>query len=161
MRSGSEAGSYLTLIDFAYRSTLGLRVIKKKVSKRTWTITSAVARIWFSMPAYREKDIRPPLFSIAYPYLLLLLLYSRYRSLKVLEPYTHIQPTVWGRVARRAGGACSLSLSLLSLSPLYTVLPIGGRFPREPGRSRPRSRESGSACRHTALLSKGNKSYYT
>jgi len=28
--SGSEAGSYLRLIDFVYHSTLGLRVIKKK-----------------------------------------------------------------------------------------------------------------------------------
>jgi len=27
--SGSEAGSYLMLIDFVYHSTLGLRVIKK------------------------------------------------------------------------------------------------------------------------------------
>ena len=27
---GSEAGSYLRLIDFGYHSTLGLRVIKKK-----------------------------------------------------------------------------------------------------------------------------------
>ena len=27
---GSEAGSYLRLIDFVYHSTLGLRVIKKK-----------------------------------------------------------------------------------------------------------------------------------
>jgi len=30
MCSGSEAGSYLRLIDFMYRSTLGLRVIKKR-----------------------------------------------------------------------------------------------------------------------------------
>ena len=30
MCSGFEAGSYLMLIDFAYHSTLGLRVIKKK-----------------------------------------------------------------------------------------------------------------------------------
>jgi len=30
MTSGSEAGSYLRLIDFVYHSTLGLRVIKKK-----------------------------------------------------------------------------------------------------------------------------------
>ena len=30
MCSGSEAGSYLRLIDFGYHSTLGLRVIKKK-----------------------------------------------------------------------------------------------------------------------------------
>ena len=31
MCSGSEAGSYLRLIDFVHHSTLGLRVIKKKV----------------------------------------------------------------------------------------------------------------------------------
>jgi len=30
--SGSEAGSYLRLIDFEYHSTLGLRVIMKKRS---------------------------------------------------------------------------------------------------------------------------------
>jgi len=30
MCSGSEAGSYLRLIDFVYHSTLGLRVIKKE-----------------------------------------------------------------------------------------------------------------------------------
>jgi len=29
MCSGSEAGSYLRLIDFVYHSTLGLRVIKR------------------------------------------------------------------------------------------------------------------------------------
>jgi len=31
MCSGSEADSYLRLIDFVYHSTLGLRVIKKKM----------------------------------------------------------------------------------------------------------------------------------
>ena len=30
MCSGSEAGSYVRLIDFVYHSTLGLRVIKKR-----------------------------------------------------------------------------------------------------------------------------------
>ena len=30
MCSGSEAGSYLKLVDFVHHSTLGLRVIKKK-----------------------------------------------------------------------------------------------------------------------------------
>jgi len=34
MCSGSEAGSYLRLIDFAYHSTLGLRVIKMKKKGR-------------------------------------------------------------------------------------------------------------------------------
>ena len=33
MCGGSEAGSYLRLIDFVYHSTLGLRVIKKKREK--------------------------------------------------------------------------------------------------------------------------------
>ena len=33
MCSGSEAGSYLRLIDSEYHSTLGLRVIKKKKKK--------------------------------------------------------------------------------------------------------------------------------
>ena len=32
--SGSEAGSCLRLIDFVYHSTLGLRVIKKKIARR-------------------------------------------------------------------------------------------------------------------------------
>ena len=34
MCSGSEAGSYLRLIDCVYHSTLGLRVIKKKKKKK-------------------------------------------------------------------------------------------------------------------------------
>jgi len=33
MCSGSEAGSYLRLIDYVHHSTLGLRVIKKKKKK--------------------------------------------------------------------------------------------------------------------------------
>ena len=32
--SGSDAGSYLRLIDFVYHSTLGLRVIKKEKYRR-------------------------------------------------------------------------------------------------------------------------------
>jgi len=43
MCSGSEAGSYLRLIDFVYHSTLGLIVIKKK--KR---IEEAEIGIWFT-----------------------------------------------------------------------------------------------------------------
>ena len=35
--SGSEAGSYLRLIDFLYHSTLGLRVIKKKKYRQVTT----------------------------------------------------------------------------------------------------------------------------
>ena len=34
MCSGSEAGSYLRLIDFVYHSILGLRVIEKKIEKK-------------------------------------------------------------------------------------------------------------------------------
>jgi len=33
MCSGSEAGSYLRLIDFVYHSTLGVRVLKKKETR--------------------------------------------------------------------------------------------------------------------------------
>ena len=54
MCSGSEAGSYLRLIDFVYHSTLGLRVIKKKesvsasaaASERRRNILKAAAIIW-------------------------------------------------------------------------------------------------------------------
>jgi len=38
MSSGSEAGSYLRLIDFVYHSTLGLRLLKKKKRKRRGTM---------------------------------------------------------------------------------------------------------------------------
>jgi len=40
MCSGSEAGSYLRLIDFVYQSTLGLRVIKKKNRPRRSSSTT-------------------------------------------------------------------------------------------------------------------------
>ena len=42
MCSGSEAGSYLRLIDFVHHSTLGLRVIKKK--KKPGTVHSVFPR---------------------------------------------------------------------------------------------------------------------
>ena len=38
MCKGSEAGSYLRLIDFAYHSTLGLRVITKKEEHARFTV---------------------------------------------------------------------------------------------------------------------------
>jgi len=46
MCSGSEAGSYLRLIDFVYHSTLGLRVIKQK--KRRFRVGDAGVgfRVW-------------------------------------------------------------------------------------------------------------------
>ena len=49
MCSGSEAGSYLRLIDVAYHSTLGLRVIKKKklpLSGELGTYQTVKARFW-------------------------------------------------------------------------------------------------------------------
>ena len=48
MCSGSEAGSYLRLIDSVYHSTLGLRVIKKKKTspvqraRKLWTVFGTV-----------------------------------------------------------------------------------------------------------------------
>ena len=39
MCSGSEAGSYLRLIDFVYHSTLGFRLIKKKKRGRLWQLS--------------------------------------------------------------------------------------------------------------------------
>ena len=40
--SGSEAGSYLRLIDFVYHSTLGLRVINKRFMEGTQSSTAIV-----------------------------------------------------------------------------------------------------------------------
>jgi len=42
--SGSEAGSYLRLIDFGYPSTLGLRVIQKKIGINIQRIPSESER---------------------------------------------------------------------------------------------------------------------
>jgi len=38
MCSGSEAGSYLRLIDFVYHSTLGLGVIKKSLGSKAHSL---------------------------------------------------------------------------------------------------------------------------
>ena len=53
MCSGSEAGSYLRLIDFVYHSTLGLRVIKERrraersrVSKSSFGWRQGDADLW-------------------------------------------------------------------------------------------------------------------
>ena len=43
MCSGSEAGSYLRLVDFVYHSTLGLRVIKKKKEEAQEDASMALA----------------------------------------------------------------------------------------------------------------------
>ena len=45
MCSGSETGSYLRLIDFVYPSTLGLRVIKQKKKRFTFSHFSRDASI--------------------------------------------------------------------------------------------------------------------
>jgi len=56
--SGSEAGSYLRLIDFVYHSTLGLRVVKKR---RSTTRRQAAPRIDLSFyySWYKVDGIRP------------------------------------------------------------------------------------------------------
>ena len=46
MRSGSEAGSHLRLIDFVYHSTLGFRVIKKKKKNKSCTARNADPSPW-------------------------------------------------------------------------------------------------------------------
>jgi len=53
MCSGSEAGSYLRLIDFVYHSTLGLRVIQKK--KRRVQLRSKVERF---VPQTQDVNLR-------------------------------------------------------------------------------------------------------
>jgi len=47
MCSGSEAGSYLRLIDFAYHSTLGLRVIKREERTSDWKADSKAWTFFF------------------------------------------------------------------------------------------------------------------
>ena len=48
MFSGSEAGSYLRLIDFVYHSTLGWRVMKKRRRRlKVWVFGSEFARNCF------------------------------------------------------------------------------------------------------------------
>ena len=43
---GSEAGSYLRLIDFVYHSTLGVRVIKKKKKKKKKILPAGFPGAW-------------------------------------------------------------------------------------------------------------------
>ena len=54
MCSGSEAGSYLRLIDFVYHSNLGLRVIqeKKKMTRGGTSIPSSMAHTRKNLPMY-------------------------------------------------------------------------------------------------------------
>ena len=53
MCSGPEAGSYSRLIDFVYHSTLGLRVIKKKIG----AYRRAALRAWKWYSSGRERHI--------------------------------------------------------------------------------------------------------
>ena len=63
MCSGSEAGSYLRLIDLVYHPTLGSRVIKKKKKFRVWGvhITKAIPTFEMSIrcPANLETQASP------------------------------------------------------------------------------------------------------
>jgi len=57
MCSGSEAGSYLRLIDFVYHSTLGVRVIKRERYQRPAIIDREdEARVWEPLDAARDAS---------------------------------------------------------------------------------------------------------
>ena len=59
MCSGSEAGSYLRLIDFVYHSTLGLRVIKKKKRQaRTAPVSRAVDELPGLVTCFRDLSVQ-------------------------------------------------------------------------------------------------------
>ena len=62
MCCGSEAGSYLRLIDFVYHSTLGLRVIKKKKMPEVKHGTDGrnVTHLGIKMAAVRSMLVRIP-----------------------------------------------------------------------------------------------------
>ena len=57
LSSGSEAGSYVWLIDFVYHSTLGLRVIKKRRRMLSMPLLEAGARA-FSIPGGQVRQFR-------------------------------------------------------------------------------------------------------
>ena len=57
MCSGSEAGSYLRLVDFVYHSTLGLRVKKKKVSCQSGGVGSFPASKHGQLSNYRGTSL--------------------------------------------------------------------------------------------------------
>ena len=60
---GSEAGSYVWLIDRVYHSTLGLRVIKKKISGFVILVSDfgqtgfgiSVSRFWFRVSGVQGR----------------------------------------------------------------------------------------------------------
>ena len=64
MCSGSEAGSYLRLIDYVYHSTLGLRVLNKKKKgggETPWATRSKTGANCTQNPHLRRKvDVRLP-----------------------------------------------------------------------------------------------------
>ena len=55
MCSGSEAGSYLRLIDFVYHSTLGLRVIQKKSHGRGRPLMQGLLFIVYGLCVQGER----------------------------------------------------------------------------------------------------------
>jgi len=57
MFSGSEAGSYLRLMDCVYHSTLGLRVIKKKKKKEGVSAEHLQARVMLDSDAKPQKSL--------------------------------------------------------------------------------------------------------
>ena len=61
MCSGSEAGSYLTPIDFVYHSTLGLRVIKKRRRGRSGPAVASLAAVGQRQEAKGESGAAPAL----------------------------------------------------------------------------------------------------
>jgi len=60
MCSGSEAGSYLKLIDFVYHSTLGLRVITKKGRSPAGVGRRRDGPVRLAVDLFRKVDVRLP-----------------------------------------------------------------------------------------------------
>ena len=59
MCSGSEAGSYVRLIDFVHLATLGLRVIKKKKKKKSLRTTGSGFALRIPGPRFRVPGLNP------------------------------------------------------------------------------------------------------
>jgi len=58
MCSGSEAGSYLRLIDFVYHSTLGLRVIKREKDRQLRSARQGM--LSRSLPGSWKREFKLP-----------------------------------------------------------------------------------------------------
>ena len=77
MCSGTEAGSYLRLVEFVYHSTLGLRVIKKKKKKiegpsqyqreREFFIDNLLVRVHLIIVMIRWTGLAPWEFEFPFP----------------------------------------------------------------------------------------------